>query len=144
MTDGVVGTWELEGFTVHRKGRPPVHPYGEDAFGRIVYTANGYVTAVISARDRGAATVDLESARLASSDDKAAWFDSYLSYTGRWTVTDGRVQHAIDAALVPSMVDRMVEREARLSDGRLVLAYQTISPRGTVRSFVLRWRRADG
>lgn len=138
----LVGVWNLRSFTVQfSDGRPAVHPYGEAATGRIVYTVDGFVSAVLSGR-RTAVGGDLETARRASVSDKAAWFDSYLSYSGRWHLEDNEVVHAIDTALVPAVVGTEVRRRVTQTEDGVTLSYTRTPASGVVRTFILSWERA--
>lgn len=138
----IAGTWELRAFrTTYGDGRPPEEPWGPEPTGRIVYTPDGYVSAVLARGGRSGGT-DLETSDRASDEEKAVWFDSYLSYSGRWRVEGEQVVHAIDLALVPAMVGREVRRSFALQGDTLDLSYSRTSRSGTVRTFTLTWERA--
>lgn len=141
MIDELPGAWALRTFTVdYSDGRPSTHPYGTDARGRIVYTVDGWVMAVLSAADRSG-DGDLETARRASDADKAAWFDGYLSYTGRWRLDGDEVVHTLDMALLPAAVNTEVRRHVTLADGVLTLSYTRTPASGVTRTFRLAWER---
>lgn len=138
----IVGTWDLVAFTTtFSDGRPVQHPYGERPVGRIVYTGDGHVSAVLSRADRAGGT-DLETAFRATEAEKAAWFDSYLSYAGRWRVEGDEVVHTLELALLPSMVGSEVRRRFVLDQERLVLCYTRTPRSGVTRTFTLTWERS--
>lgn len=144
----LVGTWELDGFEVLADdGRPPRHPFGVDARGRIVYAADGHMMAVLSAIDevpKSGGT--LETSHRASDADKAAAFDRYLSYSGRWRLEGDVVHHDVDLALTPGVAGQTQTRRVTYTAEpapRLTLSYVRRSRRGTAHRFVLSWRRPD-
>lgn len=140
----LVGAWELEAFTIRfADGRPTAHPFGPDAQGSLLYTADGHMSAVLSRGDRAPLGVaGLEHAGRASTPAKAGAFDSYLSYTGRWSLHHHTVTHHVTAALVPEAVGQDNVRQATLQDGRLSLSYERQGRSGVVRTHRLVWRRA--
>lgn len=143
--ESLLGTWELVEFHVESSdGRPVRYPFGEQATGRILYAADGHMMAVLSSasteREAGRLS-SLETSHRADVHDKAAAFDSYLSYSGRWRLSDGQVHHDVDLALVPGVVGQTQSRMVMLEDGRLTLTYTRESRRGTVHTFTLRWAR---
>jgi len=83
----------------------------------------------------------LETSHTACEGDKAAAFDSYLSYSGRWRLDGECIHHDVDLALVPGVVGHTQTRVATLADGVLTLQYERQSRRGTVHTFILRWKR---
>lgn len=140
----IAGTWALVSFVVE-SDTGTTHPYGEDAFGRLLYDREGWMSAVLMTRPRSAGSRSLEGARHASTEDKAQAFDEYLSYTGRWSAEtlngETWIAHHVDASLVPAVIGTTLRRRARVDGDQLVLDYETRSSSGRKRRFVLRWRR---
>ncbi len=68
----LVGTWGLVRFVLSfSDGRPDVYPFGADAKGLIVYSAEGWMSAILSRADRsGFSATRLESASTAPSKKK--------------------------------------------------------------------------
>ena len=142
----LLGTWELESFVVKADdGRPDRHPFGVRARGRIIYTDDGHMMAVLSADPAGAnGGQTLETSHHASEAEKAAAYDRYLSYSGRWRLEGDQIHHDVDLALVPGLVGQTWTRSAVYRSEpqpRLTLSYVRRSRRGTVHRFVLTWRR---
>lgn len=137
MSD-LVGAWRLVDFHIHfDDGRPSVEPFGPGAQGLLVYSADGWMSAILSRADRPGLDVPrLEAAHRATDTSKARAFDGYLSYGGRWRIEGDTVVHTVQWALVPDIVGREQRRRFRFADG-LVLAY-----RGGARTYQLRWREA--
>lgn len=139
--DALVGSWALERFEVVLADGTSVFPMGDDARGRLMYGADGRMSATLSTADRPALSVPrLEAYGKAPADEKAAAFDSYMSYVGRFTVEDDAVLHHVELASVPNIVGVTQRRDASLHGDVLLLQYSVTSGRGT-RTHTLQWRR---
>ena len=139
--DALVGSWALEAFEVELADGTRRFPMGSDADGRLMYGADGRMSATLSVANRTSLTVDrLESYAKAPSGEKAAAFESYLAYVGRYTVEDAAVVHHVELASVPNIVGVDQRRDATLDGDVLVLRYAVQGKRGT-RTNTLRWRR---
>ncbi len=139
----LIGAWELVDFRItFDDERAPVAPFGDDARGQLIYTAAGQMSAVLSAGERARLSVDgLERASTAPIAEKAAAFDSYLSYSGTYSIRDGSVVHRVELALVPNIIGNEQVRQARLDGDELWLTYDRDTARGP-QHYALRWRRA--
>jgi len=137
----LVGAWSLVSFVVRRDGRSDRYPFGDDAEGLIVYEPSGRMSAVLSARGRSSGATRLEDAHRVRVEAKAASYDSYLSYAGRWRLEGDEVVHDVELALVPEVVGQEQRRRVRLDGDELVLSYEVEGRRGMAR-FELRWRRS--
>ena len=115
----LVGTWALVEWTASN-GEKERHPSGPDAVGRLLYSADGFMTAFLAAADG---------------------FSDSLAYSGTWEVR-GReeVVHRVSLATVASFVGTDLVRSVSWDGSDLVL---TTPPRdGWVNK--LRWRREGG
>lgn len=141
--EALLGSWVLVDFTVSvDDGRPPLQPLGADARGLVVYSPDGWMSAVLSRGDREAVSDSLEEAARADAATKAAAFDTYLSYAGRWHLEGDVVHHTLALALVPGMVGRTLRRRVQLDGDRMTLAYPRPTRSGAVATYTLTWRRA--
>lgn len=143
LEEAIVGAWTLEAFTISfTDDRPTVYPFGETPMGHILYSTSGHMSAVLSFSNRSSSGAEqLETAGRISDEAKAAAFDSYLSYGGRYTVEGDKVEHHVDVALVPELVGQTLRRTAALDGDRLRLTY-TLTPRsGIERQYALVFRR---
>ncbi|MGH1341519.1 MAG: lipocalin-like domain-containing protein [Nannocystales bacterium] len=140
--EDLVGTWELEVFEVELADGRRVFPMGADARGSLMYTEDGRMSATLSAAERAPLSVPrLEAFARAPSSEKAAAFDSYLAYVGRYTVEPGAVVHHVELASVPNIVGANQRRDATLEADHLTLRYAVDGDRGS-RHNTLRWRRS--
>ena len=142
--DELIGAWELREFVVtYDDGRAPLHPLGDDARGLLMYSESGKMSAVLSRAGRpGLGMARVESTPRVDDAAKAAAFDSYVSYAGRFRVADGRVTHDVELALAPDIVGQENIRSASLSGDTLILRYDVTPPSGNTRHYALTWSRA--
>lgn len=134
----MIGAWRLARFWV-ASPRGDRHPFGEDADGLLVYSADGWMSAVLTRRQPTGGT-SLEQSHHLSDEEKAAAFDGYLSYAGRWRVEGDEVVHQLELALVPGLRAEQ-RRRFRIEGDRLELEY-TVQGASGVHTFHLHWRRA--
>ncbi|MEO1269349.1 MAG: lipocalin-like domain-containing protein [Myxococcota bacterium] len=143
--DRLVGSWHLERFVIrYDDGRPELYPFGTHALGVLTYTAEGWMSAILSRSDRPKLGVaSLETATRASETHKAQAFDGYLSYAGRWTLSGHHITHTIALALTPDLVGQAQTRQVTLAerDTLLMLTYQRTPASGVTRHYHLDWRR---
>ena len=162
----LVGAWELDTFRIFfSDGRPPIFPFGKDAQGLLVYTDSGRMSAILSKRDRAPLNAErMENAARAPSQEKAAAFDSYLSYSGRYYVEQhelpdwegtfpdpekeernhmtrrGYVVHTVELSSVPNTIGNEHVRSVSLTGDQLVLTYNITPQSGVTRHYELTWR----
>jgi len=139
----LAGAWELVDFRVEfDDGREPIAPFGVNARGSLIYSTCGRMSGVLSSGERDVLSASgLEASHKAPAHEKAAAFDTYLSYAGRYSVQGNQVTHHVDLALVPNIVGADQVRDAALDGDELTLTYTRDSKRGK-QHYCLRWRRA--
>lgn len=135
----LVGAWRLKRWeTVYRDGRR-TEPFGARATGLLQYTADGWMSANIMAAGRP--KLSGTNPRRAPATERAAAFDGYFSYAGRWRLSGGVVRHDVTIALNPAMVGTTQLRDARISGRILTLSAAEELP-GDERVHRLIWERA--
>lgn len=121
----MTGTWRLVSWQTHQDGGKIGHPFGTDAQGLLVYTADGRVSGqMMRANRRVFSRPRTEAVEFDVGDagELAAAFNSFLAYAGRWTVgEDGLVRHHVEIASIPGWAGTVLRRKATFDDGRLVL-----------------------
>lgn len=138
--DSLVGAWTLRDWRIEYDDGRVTRPFGADAAGQLLYSADGRMSAAVSARDRrrlGAAN-----ARDAADAEKVASFDSYFHYAGRWHLDGDVVVHAVNQALNPNFVGTAQRRSVRLDGNNLELSAEENIGDDSLRRHVLEWRRA--
>jgi hypothetical protein len=140
--DLLVGAWSLEQFAIHIEGRPPIFPFGADAIGSLVYARSGAMSAVLSKKARPPLGVSrLENASRADPVLRAAAFDSYLSYAGRWRLEGDTMVHTVTMASAPDNIGQDNVRSVSLDGDVLTLSYEIAPPSKNTRHYTLIWRR---
>lgn len=135
----LVGAWRLQRWAIEQPDGTVTEPFGADPEGLLLYTADGWMTATLMAANR--APFSRANPRRAPQRERAAAFDSYFSYGGRWRVVAGRVHHEVTVGLNPSMVGTVQVREPRLTARTLTLSAVERTDSGT-RVHRIHWRRA--
>jgi hypothetical protein len=145
----LLGTWHLLRWDIsYSDGRPPTLPYGADATGLILYTADGWMNACIGRARRPSLSSD--SVRSAPEAERLAAFESWFQYAGPYTLREsgGRLQvvHRVTHALNPNFVGTEQVRNVDFdAEGTLTLSASDTVPGSSVeRHHRLRWGRAGG
>ena len=124
LTKGdMLGTWALDEWYVEDEDGARSHPMGRDAQGVIVYTEDGYMSAIVRAKDR------FLPADRPTDEDRVETFASYVNYAGSWNVDD-----ALDPNIQGLTITRAVDHEgARMT-------FSGAAPGGTGAHVVV-WKR---
>lgn len=133
--------WEVVYLDASGTERRRTFPFGPDATGLLLYTPDGWMSATIAAAGRRA--FDAPNPRETPAEARAAAFDGYFSYAGRYRVDGGRVVHELAVALNPGMLGAPQVRDARLEGDRLELSASEPTADGGRRLHRLLWARRD-
>ena len=143
----LLGTWHLVRWDIHYgDGRAPSLPYGADARGMILYTADGHMSACIA---RGARTrLSSDSVRSAPEAERLAAFESYFQYAGPYEIRgesgSQQVVHTVTQSLNPNFVGTQQVRNMAFADGGQELtlsASDTVPGTAVARHHRLVWSR---
>jgi hypothetical protein len=134
----LLGAWAFHRWRITYEDGSVTEPFGEGAVGLLLYTPDGAMSATIMAGGR--APLSAGNPRSASMGERAAAFDGYFSYAGRWRLSHGVVEHVVTVSLNPGLVGTRQWRHADLRGRRLTLSVEEPSPRG-LRRHALEWRR---
>lgn len=139
--DQLIGAWDLVDWRIdHDDGRPPTHPFGQDASGQISYTADARMSAVI--QRAGRRPLSTASPRQAPAEECCEAYTSFFCYAGHWTLEGDTLIHHLTLALNPAMLGTEQRRRAQLQDNVLELSAAEPLGGGRTRTHRLRWRRA--
>ena len=143
----LLGTWQLLRWEIaYGDGRAPTLPYGADATGLILYTADGWMSACLGRAGRPRLSSD--SVRSAPEAERLAAFESWFQYAGPYHLREsgGRLQvvHRVTHALNPNFVGTEQVRHVDFdAAGTLTLSASDTVPGSSVeRHHRLRWTRA--
>jgi hypothetical protein len=135
----IVGTWRLVSFH-GRNANGDLRPaLGENAQGLLVYTAEGYMIAILSEADRR--RFNARDFRGGTPEEALAAVNSYISYSGRYEVDGNTVTHHVEMSLLPNWVGEDQTRTLRITDDKLILSTPAFSVSGNEWTFELIWER---
>ena len=137
-----IGTWTLISCELRHEDGTVSYPYGQDAKGQIVYSTDGYMSAILSGASRPN-FIGTNDIRGGTKEEKAAAVDTYLSYAGRYEVREDRVIHHVLYSLLPNWVGSSQERLFELNDGILTLSTPPLLVHGKRVTAYLIWKRAE-
>jgi hypothetical protein len=137
----LIGVWKLVSVTsTNADGIRNNEPWGINPKGTIVYTREGWMTAVINYGGRK--PLSTADRFRATTDEKATAFETSFSYAGRFDVKGEKVIHHVEIASVENWVNTDLIRNFRLQGNRLILQTPPLaSQQGTAANFELTWEK---
>jgi hypothetical protein len=138
----LVGAWRLASWSIeYGDGRLPDQPFGRDAEGLLLYSADGWMSAAMWKRER--TRWSAASAPGASIESRATAATELLTYAGRWSLVGDVVVHDVVMSLNPALIGSQQRREVRIDGGRLALvAREADAARDQSRVHRIEWLRA--
>ena len=131
--DDLLGAWSLEEWYIESDDGGRSHPMGRDAEGVIMYTGDGYMSAIVHARNRRLP------ADRPSDTERLGAFASYVNYAGRWDVDGDAVIHTVEHALNPNMQGHTITRTVDHAGTRMTFTGATPGSPG---AHVIVWKRS--
>src|SRR6185437_5894885 len=119
LTNPLLGTWRLVSFEIENPEGEVSRPFGENAAGYLMYSADGYMAVSIMPLDRPnflSSTLDA-----GKPEEKIGAFDTYTSYCGTYEIRGDTVVHHIELCLFPNWSGADQHRQFELSGDRLTL-----------------------
>ena len=137
---GLVGTWRLVSMEIRDAAGGASFPFGPDAVGYLLYSADGYMSVAIMTADRPTfAAGDILGGGV---EDRAEAAATYISYAGRYEVHGEWVVHHVEVSLFPNWVGSAQQRFCELLGDRLTLSTEPMALAGAERRAYLIWERA--
>lgn len=136
----LIGTWKLVAVEIRFSNGDIIYPWGLQAAGHLVYAADGYMSAVISAGERAHfATDDLLTGTI---EEQARAARSYISYGGPYEVQGNEVIHHVEVSLFPNWIGQQQRRFIETVDAeQLVLRSAPLLASGREGIGYLIWKR---
>jgi len=136
----LVGVWSLSFVkAIAPGGSVEKDPYGSNPHGYISYTADGYMSVILTFADRPHISGTW---RTAPDVDKAAAFETVLAYAGRYSLSDGIVTHHVDVSTDPNRVGTSISRDVRIDGESVTLTTPAINLGAGGKRYSLTWTRA--
>lgn len=134
-----VGTWRLVSCEVRTADGRVSYPFGEDALGYIMYTAEGRMGVILADANRPRfASGDILGG---STEEMVAAAQSFVSYFGTYEVRGDRVIHHIEVSFFPNWTGVDQERVFEFDGDRLLLSTPPTLVQGTLQTAHLIWER---
>ena len=121
LRNQLLGTWQLVSSVIRFEDGEVRDQLGHSPSGFLIYTAEGYVCAVLGASNRPMLATNDPGA--ATNAEFASEASSFLAYCGRFTVNDETqtVTHGMEVSLFPNWVGHSENRAVRFAGEQLVL-----------------------
>jgi hypothetical protein len=117
----LTGTWKFLSMALKADTGKTVHPYGKHLFGILIYTSNGYMSALLMDPDRKKfASDDLKTG---TADEIKQAYDKFDAYCGTYTIDEekGTVTHHVEGAKFPNWAGTDQVRYFELKGDRLYI-----------------------
>jgi len=139
VEERLVGSYRLLAFENYADDGEVARPFGDDPKGLIVYTADGYMSAILMRADRpNFAAGDI----LGGTDaEKLEAFSSSSAYAGRWEIVDDRIIHHLEVTTYPNWTGTDQPRQFELTDTHFTLFPPKMIMNGKVRHGRVHWER---
>lgn len=139
-SNDVIGAWRLLAWEIDFEGLDePVHPFGKDPIGWLVYSADGAMSAQLMSAGRTG--LGGRSIRKLSDQERIEVLETFFAYAGRYRIEGDVIIHEVDVALNPDFIGQDQHRKAVLEDDRLILTGNETDARGRQRRHCLKWQR---
>jgi hypothetical protein len=140
MSASIIGTWKLvSASTSTASGERNETPFGKSPAGFLTYTQDARMTAIISYGGR--APLSSSDSHLASVEEQAEAFRTFVAYGGRFTLSSDKVIHHVEISSIQDWVDTDLIRSIKFEGERIVLTAPPMSVDGKVQTFELIWQR---
>ena len=138
MADNIVGTWELVSVERRAGDGTITHPLGDAPVGRLTYTDEGYMQAILMPGDRAA----FESGDIyGTPEERQRGAENFVAYAGRYEQRGNSVFHYPDASYFPNWVGQELSRTIDRNGDRMTLATEPEKAGGDDSAAVLVWQR---
>jgi hypothetical protein len=139
----IAGAWSLVSTEHRRSDGTVVYPFGKNASGLIIYTADGYMSVHIAGinRPRFAAGSRLDG----TPEEIKGAFETYLAYWGTYDIDDKAqtIVHRVQGGLLPDDAGSMKKRRYELSGNSLSLFTSPVQMKGFPVTGVMVWKRVS-
>ena len=135
----LVGTYRLLAFENYADDGEVARPFGDHPKGFIIYTGEGYMSAILMRSDRpNFAAGDI----LGGTDgEKLDAFASSSAYAGRWEIVGDQIIHHLEVTTYPNWTGTDQPRHFELTDTHFTLFPPKMMMNGKIRHGRVHWER---
>jgi hypothetical protein len=138
MSEKFVGTWKLVSFE-YRSGDQVTYPFGKNPVGYIMYNDEGYMSVALMASNRRRfSSTDLIGG---TTEELVAAASTYISYCGKYEVTEDKVVHLIEVSFYPNWIGEKQVQFYKFEEDKLILSTPPAIIGGKQQSGCLIWKR---
>ena len=139
LHDAFVGTWKLRSCYHDMADGKRFYPFGNNAHGLLVYTAEGYMSGALTATNRKKFT----SRELfgGTPEEQASAMGSYLHYAGKYEVKTDHILHHVEMSLFPNWVGTTQKRYYTFEKNLLTLSSGPFIANGISQNAFLLWEK---
>jgi len=134
-----IGTWRLVSFEFRYADGRIIHPFGEDAKGYIMYSADGYMSVAITRADRPNFASD--DPRESTDEERLKASKNHFFYCGRYSISGNKVIHHVEIGSFPNWTGTDLQRTYEFHGDRLTLSTVPNLRGGIDRTGQLIWER---
>jgi hypothetical protein len=129
VAEALLGVWSLREFSDIIEGNKS-YPFGHDPYGLLIYTPDGFVSAMLMAKNRP--RLSGNGFTEGTPDQYAEAGKSFIGYTGRYDVDEAKlvVTHRPTVAFAPNMIGSVQQRLVTLQGDVLVLIAEHVQAAG--------------
>lgn len=138
MSERFIGTWKLVSYE-NRSGDQVTYPVGKNPVGYIMYNAEGYMAVALMASNRKRfSSIDIMGG---TTEEIVAAYGTYLSYCGKYAVTEDRVIHHVEVSSYPNWIGQDQVRFYKFEGNKLILSTPFMILGGKQQRGYLIWER---
>ena len=135
----LVGSYRLLSFENYADDGEVAQPFGPSPKGFIIYTADGYMSAILMRADRpNFSAGDILGG---SDDEKLDAFSSSSAYAGRWEIVGDQIIHHLEVTTYPNWTGTDQPRHFELTDTHFTLFPPKMIMNGKIRHGRVHWER---
>ena len=135
----LVGSWRLVSWTNRSENGALTAPFGDAPNGMITYTADGFMSAMVTRPGRPLfAGGDLMAG---STEEKVAAAEGYIGYCGTYELRGDSVVHRVAHSFFPNWEGGEQERFVQTAGDRLILKTRPMRIEGQMQTAELTWER---
>jgi hypothetical protein len=143
MRASLIGAWRLVSFEFRKADGAVIDPYGEKAYGSIIYTESGRYSAQLMRSDRPRFAIGDQ--MMGTPAEIEANYKGSISYFGTYQIDaeNGFIIHHVESSIFPNMEGTDQKRFFELSEDRLQLTTPPINLDGEKAVGVLVWEKVE-
>jgi hypothetical protein len=117
----LISTWKFVSMVLKSDTGKNVYPYGKNLFGILIYTPNGYMSALLMDPDRKKFVSD--DLKTGTQDEIKQAYEKFDAYCGTYTVDEGKstITHHVEGAKFPNWVGTDQVRHFELKEDKLYI-----------------------